>query len=337
MQHVAVDVVGPEVLERAGQRLRDLRRRGRPPGRRAGGGPARAVGELGLQEQVRARDDARAVGGGERLPDAGLEVVLALVGGVDAAEARPQRELGRAPRCGPPSRRCRRGSRGHPRRGRGATDTPRAPVRSIAPRDQPGRLRLLHDAAEEREPRVASPRHADGLRHRHETAVEHARPGSRAARAISACLRPASTSAWPLAPAPRRPAVGVGAHERRALESGSGTARSSPATAPPRAPRRGRRPRPHASARARRHQVGRLDLEVGRGEPEFLALRAGSNPRKAMSQAPVFAASTMTATLSYGDDLDRHVQAPADVLHDVDRHPAGLAGRRVRVARMKFP
>ena len=94
MQHVAVDVVGPQVLERAGHRLRDLRGQ---VGRGVVGQPvvlAALVRELRLQEEIRARDHARAVGGGERLADSGLEVVPPLVGGVDAPEARPERELG---------------------------------------------------------------------------------------------------------------------------------------------------------------------------------------------------------------------------------------------------
>jgi len=42
------------------------------------------VGELRLQEKIRARHDARAVGGGQPLADAGLEVVPPLIRGVDA-------------------------------------------------------------------------------------------------------------------------------------------------------------------------------------------------------------------------------------------------------------
>ena len=94
MQHVAVDVVGAEMLERAGHRLGDLR--GQAGGRvvRQPVVLAALIGELRLQEQIRARDDARAVGGGEPLTDAGFEVVAPLVRGVDTAEARAQRELG---------------------------------------------------------------------------------------------------------------------------------------------------------------------------------------------------------------------------------------------------
>ena len=94
VQHVAVDVIGAQVLERAGHRLGDLRGE---VGVRVVGQPvvlAALVGELRLEEEIRARDHARAVGGGEPLTDAGLEVVPPLVGGVDAPEARPERELG---------------------------------------------------------------------------------------------------------------------------------------------------------------------------------------------------------------------------------------------------
>src|SRR4029450_13756710 len=76
---------------------------------------------------------------------------------------------------------------------RGATDTPRAPVRSIpratkpdafasstTPRTNaspPTRPPAPDHARGEREPRVAPPRRPDGLRHSHEAAVEHARSG----------------------------------------------------------------------------------------------------------------------------------------------------------------
>jgi hypothetical protein len=60
---------------------------------------AALVGELRLEEEVRAGDDPRPIGGGEPLADAGLEVVPALIGGVDAAEACPERELGQGRRA----------------------------------------------------------------------------------------------------------------------------------------------------------------------------------------------------------------------------------------------
>ncbi len=94
VQHIAVDVVRSQVLERAGHRLRDL---GRQVRRGIVGQPvvlSRLVRELRLEEEIFARDDPRAVGGGEPLPHAGLEVVAPLVRGVDAPEAAAERELG---------------------------------------------------------------------------------------------------------------------------------------------------------------------------------------------------------------------------------------------------
>ena len=94
MQDVAVDVVGAEMLERAGHRLRDLDRQRRA---RVVGQPVVLPGlvrELRLQEQILACDDAGAVGRGQSLTDAGLVIVPPLVRGVDAAEARPEGELG---------------------------------------------------------------------------------------------------------------------------------------------------------------------------------------------------------------------------------------------------
>src|SRR5262245_54429977 len=52
-----------------------------------------AIGELRLQEEVGSRDDTIAIGGGERLAHAGLVVVSALVGGINRAKARAEREL----------------------------------------------------------------------------------------------------------------------------------------------------------------------------------------------------------------------------------------------------
>src|SRR5258708_6611430 len=60
VQHVAVDVLGAEMLERAGHRLRDL---GREIGRGIVGQPvvlAPLVCELRLQKELGTRDDARA-------------------------------------------------------------------------------------------------------------------------------------------------------------------------------------------------------------------------------------------------------------------------------------
>jgi hypothetical protein len=55
---------------------------------------ALAVRELGLQEDLGPGHDAGPVGGGQPGADAGLEVVAALVGGVQAAEAQAERQLG---------------------------------------------------------------------------------------------------------------------------------------------------------------------------------------------------------------------------------------------------
>ena len=59
---------------------------GRRGGRTAADGPARRVGELRLQEQLVARHEPVAIRG-DRRAHAGLEVVPALIGGVDGAEA----------------------------------------------------------------------------------------------------------------------------------------------------------------------------------------------------------------------------------------------------------
>jgi hypothetical protein len=92
VQHVRVEVVRPEVLERARERLRNLVTDARLA---IVGQPVILPvdeGELGLEKEALAAELAAR----ERLlhgrADAGLVVVLALVGGVDADEAGGERE-----------------------------------------------------------------------------------------------------------------------------------------------------------------------------------------------------------------------------------------------------
>ncbi len=94
VQHVAVDVVGLQVLERARHRLGHLRGH---VGLGVVGKPVVLtipVRELRLQKEIRARHQARAIGRGEALTDSRLEVVPPLIGGVDRPKAHPERELG---------------------------------------------------------------------------------------------------------------------------------------------------------------------------------------------------------------------------------------------------
>jgi len=92
-------VIGPEVLERAGHRLRHLRgqaRRGivRQPVILPG-----QIRELRLQEEIVTRDHARAIRRGQALPHAGLDVMAPLVGRVDTAKARAHGQLGEGGRA----------------------------------------------------------------------------------------------------------------------------------------------------------------------------------------------------------------------------------------------
>src|SRR4029453_4277226 len=90
------------------------------------------VVEFRVEEEIVAGDDPRAVGGGEPLPHAGLEVVAPLVRGVDAPETAAERELGQRRSAVLLPGRAVEEVRDHPAlTARGATDTPRAPVRSI--------------------------------------------------------------------------------------------------------------------------------------------------------------------------------------------------------------
>ena len=94
MQQVAVDVVSPEMFEGTGHRLRHLNRK-------VGGGIIRQsmilaslIGELCLQKKISSRYHTRTVRRGQPLPDAGFEVVPALVRRVDATKAHADCEFG---------------------------------------------------------------------------------------------------------------------------------------------------------------------------------------------------------------------------------------------------
>ena len=94
MEQVAIDVIGTEVLERAGHRLGDLS--GQVGSRVVGQSMVLAltVRELRLQEDLSARNHSRVVCRGERPTHPGLEVMTQLVRGIDTPEARSQGELG---------------------------------------------------------------------------------------------------------------------------------------------------------------------------------------------------------------------------------------------------
>lgn len=98
MQHEAVDMVGPEMLQRTGQRLCDLKGNTR---REIVGQTvvlAARVREFRLQEKIGARYHTCAIGGGQSLTDSGFEVMPPLVGGVDPAKACAERQFGKG--CG---------------------------------------------------------------------------------------------------------------------------------------------------------------------------------------------------------------------------------------------
>src|SRR3982751_6884350 len=96
------------------------------------------IGELRLQEHVGTRDDAGAVRGRQRVADRGLDVVPALIRGIDAPKPRAQRELGEGGGAvffpGGAVQEVRRHS------AFGATDTPRAPVSEMARATRPEAL-----------------------------------------------------------------------------------------------------------------------------------------------------------------------------------------------------
>jgi hypothetical protein len=98
VEHVGVDIIGAQMLQRGGERLPHL---GGIVGLGIIGEPvilAARIGELGLQEEIAARDEALSVQIREGVPHALLEVVPPLVGRVDAAEPRLHGQAGQR-RC----------------------------------------------------------------------------------------------------------------------------------------------------------------------------------------------------------------------------------------------
>src|SRR5215470_11633423 len=192
------------MLQRAGHRLGDLgpnRRRGviRQPVIL----PAH-VGELRLQEDIGARHESRAIRCGQRVADARFDVVATLIRGVDATKAAPQRELRQRRRAlflpGRAVQEVRDGGRGHyGTDARGATETPRAPVRSIARATSPESL-----ASSTKPRRYTSPASrprgtptACGTFMKCPSSMRE--PGSLSTSPVSACANPASASTLPVA------------------------------------------------------------------------------------------------------------------------------------------
>src|SRR5580704_5668110 len=93
MQYIAVDVVGPEMLERTGQRLRDL------SGEAYRGIVGQAVilstlvSELGLEKDICASEHASGVCGRQSFSHSSFVIMAALVGCVDAPKSRSQSHL----------------------------------------------------------------------------------------------------------------------------------------------------------------------------------------------------------------------------------------------------
>src|SRR5208282_459226 len=87
VQHEAIDVVGTEMFERTGQRLRNLHRKA---GRGIVGKAMVLTGsvcEFRLQKKIGAFDYSGVIGGGQSLTDSLFEIMPTLVGGIDAPKA----------------------------------------------------------------------------------------------------------------------------------------------------------------------------------------------------------------------------------------------------------
>src|SRR5262249_28630629 len=87
MKNVAVDVIGAEMLERAGHRLHHLLCQWRAGIVRKAVVLARNIGELRLKEKIVASDGAIAINRSEGFTDPGFVIVATLVGGVDGTKA----------------------------------------------------------------------------------------------------------------------------------------------------------------------------------------------------------------------------------------------------------
>jgi len=93
MQHEAIDVIRPQMFERARHGLSDLRGKIGFRVVRKTMILARLIREFGLEEKVGTRHQTRAIHGSQPLADSGFKVVPPLVRGVDAPEAGADREL----------------------------------------------------------------------------------------------------------------------------------------------------------------------------------------------------------------------------------------------------
>ena len=91
VQNVTVHVVGREVLEGTGHRLRHLNRQTRRRIVRQSVILPAPVSEFSLQKQIRAGDDPRPVSGRQAFAHTSFRVMPALVGGIDPAKSRDQR------------------------------------------------------------------------------------------------------------------------------------------------------------------------------------------------------------------------------------------------------
>ena len=93
VQHVAIDVVGAEMLERTSHRLRDLNGK---IGRGIVGKTmilARTISELSLQKKIVAGGYACTIGGGQSLADSSFKIMPPLIRRVDAAKTRAESEF----------------------------------------------------------------------------------------------------------------------------------------------------------------------------------------------------------------------------------------------------
>lgn len=98
MQYVAVDVVCPQMFERTGHRLSNLKG---DAGRRIVRQPlvlTALIREFRLQKEIPAACHSCAIGSGKPLANSGLEVMPSLIGCVDAPKSHANGKLGQS--CG---------------------------------------------------------------------------------------------------------------------------------------------------------------------------------------------------------------------------------------------
>jgi hypothetical protein len=191
--------------------------------------------------------------------------------------------------------------------------------------NQPGGLRVLDDAPKVLQAGVAAFGNADGLLHSHEPPVEYARAGQLLGESDQRL--PQSRERVHLA-FDEQIEGRVGARHAHQLGVFQTPGEEQLVVRP------GRRGDAHAltvnvrhraQRRPGRHQIGRFDLQVGRGEAD-LALARRFGPEECDIPRACLRRVDHGPDALVGDDLDRHTEPLSQLSRQVDCHATGLTG-----------